>query len=342
MIGIVEQYIGYEFMEPSWFFLTLLLPLFFWLLYQLNRSNIFGVRYTNTAENQQEITSFFVLTLRMFLHALKILLFLLFIVLLAKPIKIDESSAMPDNSAYGIDLIFVLDVSLSMQAMDLKPNRLESAKRVIGNFVQQRKNDRIGLVVYSGEAYSVCHKTTDHQLFQSQLQYVNGTDLVQGTAIGVGLGTGITQLRGDSTSSKAIILLTDGKNNIGAISPSEAAELAVNENIRVYTIGVGTNGYAPMPDVGLFGSGISYSLVEIDEGILKEISDKTGGRYFRATDSESLQNIVAEIDKIEKKIMNKDEQILPQTAQLESLLTLLLILTGAIILGDVFLFMVYE
>ncbi|MGB1729221.1 MAG: VWA domain-containing protein [Crocinitomicaceae bacterium] len=342
MIGIVEQYIGYEFMEPSWFFLTLLLPLFFWLLYKLNRSNIFGVRYTNTAENQQEIASFFVLTLRMFLHALKILLFLLFIVLLAKPIKIDESSAMPDNSAYGIDLIFVLDVSLSMQAMDLKPNRLESAKRVIGNFVQQRKNDRIGLVVYSGEAYSACHKTTDHQLFQSQLQYVNGTDLVQGTAIGVGLGTGITQLRGDSTSSKAIILLTDGKNNIGAISPSEAAELAVNENIRVYTIGVGTNGYAPMPDVGLFGSGISYSLVEIDEGILKEISDKTGGRYFRATDSESLQNIIAEIDKIEKKIMNKDEQILPQTAQLETLLTLLLILTGAIILGDVFLFMVYE
>ena len=342
MIGIVEQYIGYEFMEPSWFFLALLLPLFFWLLYKLNQSKIFGVRYTNTAENQQEITSFFVLTLRMFLHALKILLFLLFIVLLAKPIKIDESSAMPDNSAYGIDLIFVLDVSLSMQAMDLKPNRLESAKRVIGNFVQQRKNDRIGLVVYSGEAYSACHKTTDHQLFQSQLQYVNGNDLVQGTAIGVGLGTGITQLRGDSTSSKAIILLTDGKNNIGAISPSEAAELAVNENIRVYTIGVGTNGLAPMPDVGLFGSGISYSLVEIDEGILKEISDKTGGRYFRATDSESLQNIIAEIDKIEKKIMNKDEQILPQTAQLETLLTLLLILTGAIIFGDVFLFMVYE
>jgi len=342
MIGIVEQYIGYEFMEPYWFFLTLLLPLFFWLLYKLNQSNIFGIKYTNTIENQQEINSFFVMTLRMFLHAFKILLFLLFIVLLAKPIKIDESSAMPDNSAYGIDLIFVLDVSLSMQAMDLKPNRLESAKRVIGNFVRQRKNDRIGLVVYSGEAYSACHKTTDHQLFQSQLQYINGTDLVQGTALGVGLGTGITQLRGDSTSSKAIILLTDGKNNIGAISPSEAAELAVNENIRVYTIGVGTNGYAPMPDVGLFGSGTSYSLVEIDEGILKEISDKTGGRYFRATDSESLQNIIAEIDKIEKKIMNKEEQILPQTAQFETLLTLLLILTGAIILGDVFLFMVYE
>ena len=130
MIGIVEQYIGYKFMEPSWFFLTLLLPLFFLLFYKLNQSNIFGFRYTNTAENQQEITSFFVLTLRIFLHALKILLFLLFIVLMAKPIKIDDSSAMPDNSAYGIDLIFVLDVSLSMQAMDLKPNRLESAKRV--------------------------------------------------------------------------------------------------------------------------------------------------------------------------------------------------------------------
>ena len=236
----------------------------------------------------------------------------------------------------------MLDVSLSMQAMDLKPNRLESAKRVIGNFIQQRNNDRIGLVVYSGEAYSACHKTTDHQLLQSQLQYVNGSDLIQGTAIGVGLGTGVTQLRGDSTSSKAIILLTDGKNNIGDISPLEAAELAVNEDIRVYTIGVGTNGYAPIPDVGIFGSGISYSLVEIDEDILKEISNKTGGRYFRATDSKSLNNIITEIDKIEKKMMDKDQSIPPQTANLDFFLTLLIWLTGLIIISDIFLFMVYE
>lgn len=342
MMRIIEEYIGYNFKEPQWFFLFLFLPLFIWLFSKLNKSKQFGIKYTNTADKQKEITSFFVLTMRMFMYTSKLLLFLSFVVLLSKPIKINQPASTPEKNGLGIDLIFVLDVSLSMQAMDLKPNRLESAKRVIGKFIQQRKNDRIGLVVYSGEAYSSCHKTTDHQFLQSQLQYVNGSDLIQGTAIGVGLGTGVTQLRGDSTSSKAIVLLTDGKNNIGDISPLEAAELAFNEGIRVYTIGVGTNGYAPIPDVGIFGSGISYSLVEIDEDILKEISNKTGGRYFRATDSKSLQNIISEIDKIEKKMMNKNQSVLPVTANLEMLLTLLLWLTGLIIIGDIFLFMVYE
>ena len=342
MMRIIEEYIGYNFKEPQWFFLFLFLPLFIWLFSKLNKSKQFGIKYTNTADKQKEITSFFVLTMRMFMYTAKLLLFLSFVVLLSKPIKINQPASTPEKNGLGIDLIFVLDVSLSMQAMDLKPNRLESAKRVIGKFIQQRKNDRIGLVVYSGEAYSSCHKTTDHQLLQSQLQYVNGSDLIQGTAIGVGLGTGVTQLRGDSTSSKAIVLLSDGKNNIGDISPLEAAELAFNEGIRVYTIGVGTNGYAPIPDVGIFGSGISYSLVEIDEDILKEISNKTGGRYFRATDSKSLQNIISEIDKIEKKLMNKNQSVLPVTANLEMLLTLLLWLTGLIIIGDIFLFMVYE
>jgi Ca-activated chloride channel family protein len=262
--------------------------------------------------------------------------------ILASPIKIESDQPNQNQNGFGIDLIFVLDVSFSMQAMDLKPNRLESAKRVIDDFIQQRSSDRIGLVAYSGEAYSVCYKTTDHNLLRSQLARINGNDLIQGTAIGVGLGTGITQLRGDSTTSKAIILLTDGKNNIGDISPIEAADLAVNEGVRVYTIGVGTNGYAPIPDMSVFGSGIGYSLVEIDEEILNEISNLTGGKYFRATDSKSLKSVIMEIDKIEKKRLNKTQSILPLSTDFSPFLNVLLGLCIVVIIGDTFLFINHE
>jgi Ca-activated chloride channel family protein len=335
MISLIEELLGYNFEKPYWFFLLLFLPLFIWLFFKLNKEKPFAFKYTNTIDQQQKISSFLVLTLKMLLNSAKILLFFLFVSILASPIKIDPDQPKPDQNGYGIDLIFVLDVSFSMQAMDLKPNRLESAKRVIGNFIQQRKNDRIGLVAYSGEAYSVCHKTTDYKLLGAQLARINGNDLIQGTAIGVGLGTGITQLRGDSTKSKAIVLLTDGKNNVGDISPIEAAELAVNEDVRVYTIGVGTNGYAPIPNMGAFGAGFSYSLVN-------EISNLTGGQYFRATDSRSLNRIIMEIDKIEKKLLNKEQSVLPLTTDLTPFLNIIICLCMIIIIGDIFLFIQYE
>ncbi len=342
MIDLKDGFLEYEFEKPYWFLLLLILPLLFLFIYRMNRDKQFGFKYTNTIDKQHTISSFFVLILRMSLHFAKILTFFLFVSILASPIKIDPNQPNSDESGFGIDLIFVLDVSFSMQAMDLKPNRLESAKRVIDDFIQKRSSDRIGLVAYSGEAYSVCYKTTDHTLLRSQLARINGNDLIQGTAIGVGLGTGITQLRGDSTTSKAIILLTDGKNNIGDISPIEAAELAVNEGVRVYTIGVGTNGYAPIPDMGVFGSGIGYSLVEIDEEILNEISNLTGGKYFRATDSKSLKSVIMEIDKIEKKRLNKTQSILPLSTDLSPFLNVLLCLCIVIIIGDTFLFINYE
>ncbi len=342
MMSLKDGFFGYDFEKPYWFLLLLLLPLLFWLFYRLNQEKQFGFKYTNTTVKQQTVSSFFVLILRMFLYSAKILMFFLFVSILASPIKIETDKPNPNQNGFGIDLIFVLDVSFSMQAMDLKPNRLESAKKVIDNFIQQRSNDRIGLVAYSGEAYSVCYKTTDHKLLRSQLARINGNDLIQGTAIGVGLGTGITQLRGDSTTSKAIILLTDGKNNVGDLSPIEAADLAVNEGVRIYTIGVGTNGYAPIPDMGGFGSGIGYSLVEIDEEILNEISNLTGGKYFRATDSRSLKSVIMEIDKIEKKRLNKDQSISPLTTDLSPFLNLLLCLCIIVIIGDTFLFINYE
>ena len=342
MMSLKGDFFAYDFEKPYWFLLLLILPLLFWLIYRTNRDKQFGFKYTNTTDKQQTIASVFVLALRMLLHSAKILAFLIFVSILASPIKIDSDQPNQNQNGFGIDLIFVLDVSFSMQAMDLKPNRLESAKRVIDDFIQQRSSDRIGLVAYSGEAYSVCYKTTDHNLLRTQLARINGNDLIQGTAIGVGLGTGITQLRGDSTVSKAIILLTDGKNNIGDISPIEAADLAVNEGVRVYTIGVGTNGYAPIPDMSVFGSGIGYSLVEIDEEILNEISNLTGGKYFRATDSKSLKSVIMEIDKIEKKRLNKTESILPLSTDLSPFLNVLLCLCIVIIIGDKFLFINYE
>ena len=342
MMSLKGDFFAYDFEKPYWFLLLLILPLLFWLIYRMNRDKQFGFKYTNTTDNQQTIASVFVLALRMLLHSAKILAFLIFVSILASPIKIDSDQPNQNHNGFGIDLIFVLDVSFSMQAMDLKPNRLESAKRVIDDFIQQRSSDRIGLVAYSGEAYSVCYKTTDHNLLRSQLARINGNDLIQGTAIGVGLGTGITQLRGDSTTSKAIILLTDGKNNIGDISPIEAADLAVNESVRVYTIGVGTNGYAPIPDMSVFGSGIGYSLVEIDEEILNEISNLTGGKYFRATDSKSLKSVIMEIDKIEKKRLNKTQSILPLSTDLSPFLNVLLGLCIVVIIGDTFLFINHE
>ncbi|MDB3905536.1 VWA domain-containing protein [Crocinitomicaceae bacterium] len=342
MMNLKDGFFDYDFEKPYWFLLLLLLPLLFWLIHRINREKQFGFKYTNTKDKQQTVSSFFVLVLRMFLYSVKILAFFIFVSILASPIKIDSGQPKPNQNGFGIDLIFVLDVSFSMQAMDLRPNRLESAKRVIDDFIQQRGNDRIGLVAYSGEAYSVCYKTTDHKLLRSQLARINGNDLIQGTAIGVGLGTGITQLRGDSTTSKAIILLTDGKNNVGDISPMEAADLAVNEGVRVYTIGVGTNGYAPIPDRGVFGSGIGYSLVEIDEEILNQISNLTGGKYFRATDSKSLRSVIMEIDKIEKKRLNKTQSIVPLSTDLAPFLNLILCLCIVIIIGDIFLFINYE
>jgi Ca-activated chloride channel family protein len=327
---------GYIFIEPNYLYLLLLLPFVVWVLYLLEKRHSFGVKYTNTENKQLNLFSSFVWVFRKFLFLTKIGLYVLLVLVLAQPFK--NSSENIKEQERGVDLIFVLDVSLSMMAMDLKPDRLTSAKNVISNFVRGRNGDRIGLVVYSGEAYSACHKTSDYELLISKLNEVNGDQLIQGTAVGVGLGTGVAQLHGDTTVSKAIILLTDGSNNTGDVSPIDAAELAEHENIRVYTIGVGTNGLAPIPDPTPYGVGYYYSQVEIDEEILQAISNKTGGKYFRATDSESLQNIVLEIDKIEKKIHQKNNPVVPVSATPQPFLKLILLLISFILISDIFLF----
>jgi len=214
----------------------------------------------------------------------------------------------------GIDIVMALDISGSMMAMDFKPNRLEACKKVIKSFIEGRPTDRIGLVVYAGEAYTKCPLTTDHSTLLSALESIKFGVIDDGTAIGDGLGTAINRLRESKAKSKVIILLTDGVNNTGYIDPRSAAELAKEFNIRVYTIGCGTIGTAP---INIPGYGTQLMKVEIDEPLLKYIAKETGGLYFRAQNKNKLNTVYAEIDSMEKTrisethFINKSDEFFP-------------------------------
>ena len=223
--------------------------------------------------------------------------FVLGVIAMARPQTTNSSST---RETEGINIMLALDVSGSMLAQDLKPNRIEAAKEVAQEFVASRPNDNIGLVVFAGESYTQSPLTTDHAVVQSFLSQVELGVLDDGTAIGSGLATSISRLKEVEGDSKVVILLTDGTNNAGAIAPTTAAEIARSFGIRVYTIGVGTMGQAPTPVQTLLGIEYMMLPVEIDEASLRQIADTTGGRYFRATDNEELKEIYAEIDRLEK------------------------------------------
>ncbi len=199
----------------------------------------------------------------------------------------------------GIDIVIAVDVSGSMKAQDFKPDRLEAAKAKAAEFIEGRPNDRIGLVVFAGESFTQCPVTTDHEVVKLLLQDVKDGLIEDGTAIGMGLATSINALKESETKSKIVILLTDGENNAGFIDPATAVEAAVEYGIRVYTIGVGTNGTAPMPQRTPFGTILRDVPVKIDEALLKDIAKKTEGKYFRATGNEALARIYEEIDELE-------------------------------------------
>lgn len=200
----------------------------------------------------------------------------------------------------GIDIVLCMDVSGSMLAEDFSPNRLEAMKEVAVNFVNARKTDRIGLVIFSGEPFTQCPITTDYAALKSQIYAVRSGILQDGTAIGSGLATSVERLKKSKSKSKVIILLTDGENNGGLIPPNTAKEIAKAYRIKVYTIGMGTEGYANLPQQTAAGVVRTREKVNIDEALLTEIARETGGNYFRARDNESLKNIYAEIDKLEK------------------------------------------
>ena len=247
-----------------------------------------------------------------FVHApfvLRVITFVMIVLVLARPQTTDN---WQNTEIEGIDIMLAMDVSTSMLAEDLKPNRIEAAKDVAATFINGRPNDNIGLTIFAGEAFTQCPLTTDHGVLLNLFRSVN-CEMAQrgliddGTAIGMGLANAVSRLKESKAKSKVVILLTDGVNNRGDISPLTAAEIAKQFGIRVYTIGVGTNGTAPYP-IPTY-AGVQYSLipVEIDEQVLTQIASMTDGDYFRATSNSKLKEVYEEIDKLEKTKLNIKE-----------------------------------
>lgn len=304
-----------QFAEKQWFWLMLLLPvMIIWYIWRLKKH-----------EGEVNFSSFYLFKgiknsskakFRHSLFALRLISFALIIAALARP---QSRSSWKDTKTEGIDIVVSLDISLSMLAKDFKPNRLEVAKNVILDFIDARPNDRIGMVIFSGEAFTQCPLTTDHKVLKNMFPQIKAGMLDQGTAIGLGLADAVARIKDSKAKSKVIILISDGVSNVGEISPLTAGELAKTFGVRVYCIGVGSRGKALMP-VAMYAPGeyqYDYVDVEIDEKVMSQISEMSGGKYFRATDNESLKQIGKEIDLMEKTIIseksfsNKAEHFLP-------------------------------
>jgi Ca-activated chloride channel homolog len=289
----------YTYHHPERLWLLMLLPLV-WLIATYQERLREGLKVSGFHPTGK--TSVQVVSLLPYLSKLFFTLTLAFLVVaISKPYKPDEEEEFQKKFSEGIDIVLALDISTSMLARDFKPNRLEAAKKVAAEFIQNRPNDRIGLVVYEGEAFTKCPATTDHNLLlESLMKLEAGILRTNRTAIGMGLGLAVTRLRSDELRSKVIILMSDGENNAGDIDPLTAAELARAKNVRVYTIGIGSKGTAPMPVQTPFGVRYQQVPVSIDEDVLTEIADMTGGQYFRATDELKLGEIYQTIDQMEK------------------------------------------
>jgi Ca-activated chloride channel family protein len=297
----------YEYFASEWLWLLCILPIAGLVMYRLERKRSGQVKYSGGDNTQNAIGSTWVLRLRELMIVVYILIAALLITAMAKPFHWALYEDFDKEYKDGIDIVITMDVSGSMLAQDFKPNRLEASKKVAKEFIDGRKGDRIGLVAYAGEAYTACPPTLDYDILKKQIDNINGDMIGGGTAIGIGLGTAVTRLRSDTLVSKVIILLTDGVDGGSEIDPLTAAELAKAKGIRVYTIGVGSDGEAPMLVQSPWGSYYQNSEVEIDEGVLKKIAAKTDGKYFRATDEKSLSEIYKEIEKLEKRKMEDDQ-----------------------------------
>ncbi len=290
---------NFEFVNPQMFWLFLLLPLVaLWYFLKRNQQTatlkISSIQGFKTPKN-------WLAKLRPLLFVLRLLALAAIIVALARPRTVDESTRTVSNK--GIDIVMAIDVSASMLARDLKPNRLEALKDVAARFIRDRITDRIGLVEYAGESFTKTPLTSDKSIVLTSLKTITYNTIIDGgTAIGSGLATSVNRLKESRAKSKVIILLTDGVNNTGFIDPKIASELAVEFGIKVYTIGLGTNGMAQSPIGIRADGGFQYGMqqVEIDETLLKEIAETTGGKYFRATNNTRLEQIYKEINELEK------------------------------------------
>lgn len=247
------------------------------------------------------------------------------IIALARP---QNTNSWQKDSIEGIDIMLAMDVSGSMQAMEFKPNRLEAAKDVAISFINNRPNDNIGMVTFAGESFTQCPLTTDHTVLLNMVQDLQMGVLDDGTAIGMGLATAVNRLKDSKAKSRVVILLTDGSNNMGDITPRMAADIARTFGIRVYTVGVGTRGEAPFPIQTEFGVRIQNVPVDIDEPTLDGIAEVSGGKYFRAVDNETLNEIYKEIDKLEKtRLMTKSFKAYEEKYFVYALIAFLLLLT---------------
>ncbi|HET6243662.1 MAG: VWA domain-containing protein [Bacteroidetes bacterium] len=282
--------------NPEFLYLLLVIPIVItWYWFKNTRSTaeikISGISKLKAIKRDYKV---------MFRHSLFVLRLaavILLIIALARP---QTRSSWKNATAEGIDIIISLDVSGSMMAEDFKPNRLEAAKKIAVDFISGRKNDRLGLTIFSGESFTQCPLTTDHAVVKNLMMEVQNGMIKDGTAIGMGLASAVNRLKESEATSKVVILLTDGVNNVGAVAPITAGEIAREFGVRVYTVGIGTKGKAPFPVKTPFGIQYQYEETDVDEPTLTKIAAITGGKYYRATDNQSLKEIYREIDLLEK------------------------------------------
>ncbi|MGB1315343.1 MAG: vWA domain-containing protein [Chitinophagales bacterium] len=293
-----NKFMSFKFANPEylWAIPVIIILAILWFVF-LRKQRFAKITLSSTAAIDNK-TSFKGILLQT-LPLLRLLSIIALIIAMARPQTFDSDEKV---KTMGIDIVLSMDVSASMLAKDFKPNRMEAAKEVASNFIEARPNDRMGLVVFSGESFTQVPVTTDHLIVQEQLAKIKHGLLAQGTAIGMGIATGVNRLKNSDAKSKVIILMTDGVNNAGLIDPKLATEAANQFDVKIYTIGVGSKGKALMP-IGMNPNGTfqyGYADGEIDEKLLKEVAKETGGKYYRATNKESLEEIYSEIDILEK------------------------------------------
>ncbi len=289
-----------EFLHPEYLFLLLLLlPLIGWYVMRLSKAQAsFKLASTRAFKGMKPD---FRIYMRHLPFALRLISLALIVIVIARPQSV---SNWEETESQGIDIVLALDVSGSMLSQDLQPDRLQAAKKVAAEFITDRKNDNIGLVIFAGESFTQCPLTTDHKVLLNLLNEINFGMIEDGTAIGLGLATSVNRLKESTSDSRVVILLTDGTNNSGQIAPLTAADLARSYGIRVYTVGVGTKGMAPTPVNTPYGIRMQNMPVDIDEKTLTEIAAMTGGQYFRAQDTEGLRQVYEEIDEMEKYLIS--------------------------------------
>jgi len=286
-----------ELTNPEFLWLLLLIPLVGIWYFVMRKKDTARLKIANTKGfTEQSLIAKF----KPLLYVLRLLALASLIIAMARPRNVEVSKKT--KTTRGIDIVIAIDVSASMLAKDLRPNRLEALKGVATNFVNKRPNDRIGIVVYAGESFTQTPITSDKRIVINTIRKLRWGDLEGGTAIGMGLGSAVNRLKDSKAISKVIILLTDGVNNSGFVDPRTATELAKELDIKVYTIGLGTNGTAQFPVARDASGKLIFRMqpVEIDEELLKYIAKQTDGKYFRATDNEKLASIYDEINKLEK------------------------------------------